>query len=310
MNMLNKAGHLILLMLLAGYQLKAQEVRIAGYITEMNSGKKRVRNIIVKAAAPARTNPVSSLDDGSFTLIFQNMAPGQHVYIIAQKPGWLVINEKEMNTTIPDLNSGVKEHIIIMCPANKLEKLRKEYYKITDFYITREYKRQLDSLKRIKKDYQQEAIALNEKFIALRKQLDTIAAEYSRTNLDDITGVERRAIEAFKAGNIHESIRIRDSLQSGYKLRIKIEEKKKNDSLQKALKQNSNQSGSIYNLKPVINSLPYSLTDYLNVKINIKGWWAVRQTYPIIFATLFTPSLRRHNEQLFHSVLLNSNNIC
>jgi hypothetical protein len=308
LKILNTVGHLILL-LLAAYKLQAQQPRISGYVTEMNSGKKRVPNVIVKAAVPARTQPVNSLSDGSFTLIFQDMAAGQHVYIQAEKPGWLVINEKEMRAVIPDVN-GSSSHIIVMCPAKKLEKLRKEYYHITDFYITRQYKRELDSLKRIKKDYQQEAMALNDKFMALRKQLDTIAAEYSRTNLDDVTEVERRAINAFKAGNIYESIRLRDSLQSGKVLPGVIIEKKRNDSLQKTLKQNSNQLGNIHNLKPVNNGLPYWPPHYVNTRLNTELWWIVQHNYPVTYSTVSKPICRRRNGWLLYCKLLNAYGVC
>lgn len=308
-NMLYLAGHLILLMLLAGYKLQAQQPRIAGYVTEMNSGKKKVAGVVVKAGASTRTHPVISLGDGSFTLIFQDMVPGQHVRIQAEKAGWLVVNEKEMNTIIPNVTGGIS-HIIIICPAKKLEKLRKEYYKITDFYITREYKRQLDSLKRIKKDYRQEVMALNEKFMALRKQLDTIAGEYSRTNLDDVTEAERRAIEAFKAGNINESIRIRDSLQSGRKLREAIIEKQKNDSLQKALKQNSDRLGNIYNLKPAIKNPVCCTWSHRNTGSKTGLCCDARFNYPLIYIIKTRSGCDRRNGWILYYKLLSLNGIC
>jgi tetratricopeptide (TPR) repeat protein len=207
-----------LTLLLPVYAL-AQQPRIAGFITEQNSGKKRVQGVMVKAAAPARTNQVPTLADGSFTLVFQDMLPGQQVQVQAEKKGWQIVNEKEMITGIPE-NAAERPLKVIMCSAQKLELLRKEYYNITDQYITRQYEKQKASVDYSKTGWEDRTKELENQLASLRQQIITIADEYSRTNLDDLTETEKQAFELFKTGRIEEGIKLRNSMKQAERLQI------------------------------------------------------------------------------------------
>jgi hypothetical protein len=210
----------------------AQQARINGFVTEQNSDKKRVAGVQVNAATPARSNLVVTQSDGSFTLIFQDMLPGQFVKITAEKPGWVIVNKTEMDMPIPYAGDGTSIKIII-CPIKKLEEIKKKYYKITDKYINQEYARKLAKVDRSKKGWEDSVKRIEDDVAVLRLQVKRIADEYSLTNRDDLIEVEKRAIAFFEAGNIRESIRIRDSLQSG---KILKEMYKLRDSLNKSQK--------------------------------------------------------------------------
>ncbi len=199
--------------------LHAQRPHITGYVTEQNSGKKRVAGVLVKAAAPARTNQLITGNDGSFSLIFQDMLPGQNAYILAEKKDWLVVNEKELNKGIPSAGEDYPVQIV-MCTAESLEQARKSYYEITDRHIQQQYEKRLASINRAEKGWQVQAKTLNEQLNNMRKQIGEIADSYSRINIDDLTTTEKRAIELFKAGNIEAGILLRENLQTSVKLQI------------------------------------------------------------------------------------------
>ena len=68
-------------------------------MTEQNSGKKPVANVSIRSTGAA--NVVASDTKGIFILTYQALAVGKGVLVRAEKDGWELVNEKEMNTFIP-----------------------------------------------------------------------------------------------------------------------------------------------------------------------------------------------------------------
>lgn len=235
------------LFLLISVVLTAQRPKLTGFVTEQNSGKKRVVGVIIKASAPARTQNTITGTEGEFTLIFQDMAVGQGISLLAEKKGWQIVNEAEMRTRILE-NTAVQPFKIILCQTHKLELARKEYYKITDRYITKEYEKQIAAINRSKSGWQQLVKELNERFNMLRKQITEIADSYTRTNLDDLTETEKQAFELFKTGRIEEGIRLRKKMNSAELLQAAIRRGRELDSVITVHTRNLKQLATEYTL--------------------------------------------------------------
>lgn len=210
--------------------LQAQRPQISGFVTEQNSGKKRVPGVLVKAAAPARTNQVNTSADGSFSLVFQDMPQGAGVQMQAQKTNWVIVNQQEMYTGIPE-NGSREAFKIIMSTAQKLEQAQKEYHAITDAAIKRGYEKKMAELKFSRAEVQQKAIQLEKQRKVLLNDVQKIADEYSRINIDDLTEIEKQALNLFRQGRIEEAIAVRNQMSSEEKLKAAIRNRKELDSI-------------------------------------------------------------------------------
>ena len=200
--------------------------KLGGYVTEQNSGKKSVAEVLVTSAG---AHPIASSSLGKFILTYHDFGVGKNVVVRAEKDGWELVNDKEMSTLIP-ANPDEKPLKIVVCKAGTLAQAKKAYHTITDDYLLKEYNRKMAALNRQKAGWQQEAAKLDAQLQQLQKQLDEMADEFSRVNLDDATAIERQAIELFKAGKIDESIQLRESLKSDEEIKKAVKQKANADS--------------------------------------------------------------------------------
>lgn len=220
----------LICLLLLPFYAAPQVPAVRGEVLEMSSGRKKVSGVLVYAAAPARTNRVLTGADGVFTLFFQDMFAGENIFVQAEKQGWVIVNEKEMQTLIPS-RVGEQQLKIIMSPAKKIEQARLSYYRISNEYLTKAYEKKIAAIDRSRKGWELKVKSLNDSVNGLRQMLNAISEEYSRTNLDEVSEVEKKAIAFFKAGKIEESIKLRESLKSDSAILEIIKRRKEEDSL-------------------------------------------------------------------------------
>ena len=221
------------------------QTKLAGYVVEINSGKQKVSGYSISSVG---SNTITTDANGQFTLEFAIAQAGSPVLISAKKESWQVVNPKELNTILPAKAEAAPMKITV-CKAGYLEKARKEYYDITDSYITKEYEKRLRAINKEKAGWEKEAARLGEQLQLLNKQLSEMAEEYSLTNLDDLNETERKAVELFKAGDIDSSIKVRESLHSVEKIKTAIATKKQLDSVIAANEHNLKQLANAYILK-------------------------------------------------------------
>ena len=199
------------------------QAQLHGYVTEQNSGKNPVQNVLVKSLF---ANEIMSNSNGEFVLVYQNTALGANVFVTASKENWVVVNEKEMSLNLPE-NPKENKLKIVMCPEAALQARKKEYYEINDRYITQAYEKKLKAIDRQKSGWEKQVAELQEELQGLQKQLVDIADEYSKTNLDDLTEKERHAYQLYKDGKIDESRRLRESFESEKNYSKSLGERKK-----------------------------------------------------------------------------------
>jgi tetratricopeptide (TPR) repeat protein len=197
--------------------------RIYGSITEQSSGHKPIANVRVKSAF---ANPVYSGNDGKYVLTFQELEPGENVIIEVQKDGWEVVNDKELQTLIPE-NASAKLLKIILCKAGQLAESRLKYYNISKAYITRRYEEKIAVLNKQADDWEKQAALLDEERRRLLQQARELAEQYSRIDFDDIAPLQRQAFGLFQQGKIKEAIQVLESVDSRKEIgRIQKEKQK------------------------------------------------------------------------------------
>jgi len=178
--------------------------KLAGFVTEQNSGKRPVANAMIKSVG---ANPIASSNDGKFILTFQNLPAGKSIYVRAEKDGWEAVNEKELNTFIP-ASLDEKPLKIIVCEAGKLAKAKSKYYDTFELNLQNELAKQ----KAQNKGNEKQIAKLEEEFAKIQEQLNDLADEYSRINLDDASEKELKAIRLFNEGKYKEFMELKNSI--------------------------------------------------------------------------------------------------
>ena len=84
---------------------------LKGIVIENEFGGRPVPS--VQASAPG-ANPTRTGSDGQFTLDFPQMKPGDSVRVVVNKPGYVVVNEVQLELALPS-NPSAKLLVILIC---------------------------------------------------------------------------------------------------------------------------------------------------------------------------------------------------
>lgn len=225
-NFYKKYNNFLFFFLLTTINLQAQKVILSGRVLEINSGKKPISLVQIKSDDGA--NSVLSNNNGSYLLTFQDQISGTLVYIEAQKEGYELVNKKEMQLFLPDASQDQKMQLeIILCKKGYLDQAKIKYYEITEKYIKKEFKKRYNHIIAKKKDgWQKERSQLEIKMELLKEQLEKQAEEYIRTNRDNLSKKELKALKLFQEGKVDESLRMRASLNSEEELKKELNNQK------------------------------------------------------------------------------------
>jgi tetratricopeptide (TPR) repeat protein len=181
----------------------AQKSKLTGFVTEQNTGM-RIAGAMVKSFG---ANPIESSNSGYFILAFQDLPAGKNIIVRAEKDGWELVNEKEMNTLIPE-KPDEKPFKIIFCKAGLLAKAKSRYYETFELNLQKE----LDNQKALNKGNVKKIASLEEDYARVQKQLYDLADEYSRIDLSSASAKDLQAIDLFKAGKYDEFISLKNSI--------------------------------------------------------------------------------------------------
>jgi len=74
-------------------------------------------------------NPNITDSNGEFLFVFPNRSPGDTVRLIAQKDGYVVVNEIQLEVTLPN-NPDERPTIIILCKEGEREQWARRFYRL------------------------------------------------------------------------------------------------------------------------------------------------------------------------------------
>lgn len=229
-----KRNHVLMLVLLfillVDYSLNAQS--LYGYVLEQNSGKIPVRGVQVNGTFGA--NPVTTKTKGEYMLTFQDARPGKSVTLIVEKQNWVVTDKDKLSANLPE-DAPNHPHTIVMCRKDVWEKQNKDFETLLKNYIKKAYEKEKAALNKLDQQNQKKIDSLWEKFENQTKDLKIFVEEYSKTNLDELTGIEKKAFILFKTGRIEECIALRKSLESEKNFIKEKNKQKKLDSERKKI---------------------------------------------------------------------------
>jgi tetratricopeptide (TPR) repeat protein len=210
---------IILFPIIGSAFVAAQSITLPGAVVVQNSAYETgTRQYISDAGVRApMSKPVTTDRSGKFVLKFSGVASGTPVRLTVSKPGYEVVNAREVQSVILGRIPVVE---IQMADAQKLAEAQLKYYQIATDGIAASYHRKVAALR-------QENIALADRlaaFSAEREQevgtlLDAIevltveqekamenaqelAERFATTDLDNSSDLFRRAFELFQRGQM------------------------------------------------------------------------------------------------------------
>jgi len=227
----------ILFILISHIPILAQKTEQTGWVTELNSGKKALPGVQIEFDdAPSTTSD----DGGKFVLSFLEKKYGDIIFMSAiSKSGFELVNEKELQ--YPTLSSDQIK--IVLCKKGLLDQMRAEYYNLSKEAINKGYQEQLQHLKLalkekriLEKDYGLKVRLLQEQLMKSEERATELSEKYARTNFDDVSTEYRQAFEQFKMGNLNETLAILDKVNLPQRLKKRLIEKQRIQSLTKQSK--------------------------------------------------------------------------
>jgi tetratricopeptide (TPR) repeat protein len=201
---------------------------LKGRITLQNSGGIPVANAQVSAVG---SNSVISTDPGFFELAFPGKAPGDLVFLTVQKPGFEVVNEKDLKRVI--LRKNPEELLeISMCPAGKWQENAQLYYGIAAKSINDVFDERLKKIEAAVMaiaEKEREIQKLREERDAALAQAKKMAEEFAQVNLDEASGLYKEAFACFQQGDIDKALELLNDarLEQGLNNTIAVESKAK-----------------------------------------------------------------------------------
>ncbi len=149
---------------------------------------------------------IRSKDGGKFSFMFPDKQPGETVHVRVNKEGYTVVNDDQLEVTIP-ANAEAKLLIIIVCKTENREEMARRFYRLKSFEaIEQSYQGRLKELE----DTQQATAAALTKLQQERDQAKAQAERTSEELAKNNQGSElyRQAKRLFVDGNVDEAIQV------------------------------------------------------------------------------------------------------
>ncbi|NUQ24395.1 MAG: hypothetical protein HUU34_10605 [Saprospiraceae bacterium] len=212
-------------LMLPAWLIAQKDTELNGYVVEWNSGYYSATGQIkklsgVSISAP-KAKPARSDDKGLFKLIFSDVEIGESVSLTIEKPGYEVVNKKDIQDLFPNRKSPVK---ILLCPQGTIDKNRAAYYEINLAALKKKLRDRIALLeedgkkkeellselsRQMKKQIsdKDEAIALLlEQFERMKTKADELSVNFSTQNLDDQSETFQQAFTYYQQGDLEKAV--------------------------------------------------------------------------------------------------------
>ncbi|MFK8010236.1 MAG: hypothetical protein AB8H03_28035, partial [Saprospiraceae bacterium] len=197
-------------------QAKKENNILKGLVKLQNSGSKPLDQVSVKAVF--REGEKFSGEHGEFTIEFDELVAGMRVHLVAEKEGYEVINEEELENCIIRKDPNDLLVIRMTKKGDRLKERLKYYQLINENNGVNELKKEIGKIKNTLEESSISSIErdkLNLRIDELKKQnqiLDQKAKEAAKliadTDFDSASKMAQDAFEKFKSGNVNEAFEV------------------------------------------------------------------------------------------------------
>ena len=206
-----------------------QDFTLPGVVVEQNSNYKTgtvhyLRNVFIRSIPSSISRHSDSL--GRFELVFSDYRGGSTIQVLAQKHGYEVVNQKELDqAAVLGRYQSLK---VVMCKAGQLAENQIKYYNIGVEAIEESYRRKIALLDKegeekdalVQSLRERHQVLLTEKASILYylekdkaealAQVHTFSERFAEVNLDDADSLYIAAYEAYMDKRIEDVYRILD----------------------------------------------------------------------------------------------------
>ena len=206
-----------------------QDISLPGVVVEQNSkyktGTVHYLSKVSLRSIPSST-PTQSDEQGNFSLVFSDYRGGSSIRVFAQKSGYEVVNQKELEQAA--VLGRYQPLKVVMCKVGELAENQVKYYNIGVEAIEESYQRKIALLDKGGKEKdaliqslrERHKVLLTEKasiLFYLEKdkaealaQVHTFSERFAEVNLDDADSLYIAAYEAYLDKRIEDVYRILD----------------------------------------------------------------------------------------------------
>ena len=200
--------------------MSAQSVTQKGMVYKYNGKNPRTPLGGVYIKVSMADSGVISNDDGTFTLVLNNLKMGSRLGDVrVTKADMMIFNQH----AVDEWTVRKEPLCLILCDADEYQKQKQKLIAIGESQINKKYDSKLAELKKQNEDkqlmideYYNKLDSLEKEYQNALKHMDEYADVFVRIDESEVDTVAQRAIELFHRGEIEESLRL---LEQGNTLR-------------------------------------------------------------------------------------------
>jgi cell division protein FtsB len=193
-------------LLLLAVSIRVGAATIRGLILANELGGPPVAHVQVSAVEGA--NAVSSLSNGTFVLEFTDKQPGETVQLIVQKPGMVVVNEFQLQLTLPK-DAKAAPLTLLLCRAAEREEMASRFYRLKSFdAIERSYRKKLEDLKAKNQATEAAREQLRIERDQAREAARSASEQLAKVKVGEASELYRQAMSLFGEGKVDEALAI------------------------------------------------------------------------------------------------------
>ena len=179
---------------------KIQAAVLRGVVLANELGGSPMGNVEVSAVS---ANPNSTGADGKFTFTFPNRKPGDTVRLIVSKKGYVVVNDIQLELTLP-ADPEERPAIILLCKEGDREEMARRFYRLKSVEAVDEtYKRKLEEAQNASAA---ELAKLRQKRDQAKEAAEKVAEGLAKQKPSAGSEVYRTAMRLFLDGKVDQAL--------------------------------------------------------------------------------------------------------
>jgi Tfp pilus assembly protein PilF len=184
-----------------------QAASLRGLVLANELGGPPLANISVAADG---ANDTRTDDQGRFVLDFPARQPGDAVRVMVNQPGQLVVNDLQLEATLPGTNSSARL-VVLLCRPEAREEMARRFYRLKSFEaIEARYQEQLRELQAKGGSTGEQLARLQQERGRAKAAAEKGAEELARVKPGDASELHQQAMRLFVAGKVEEALRVLD----------------------------------------------------------------------------------------------------
>ena len=203
LNLMPKRFIILAVVLLAAFPVKATVLK--GLIRANEVGGPPLANVRVVADG---ANPATTEDLGRFSLEFPRKSPGEPVEVIVRQAGYVVVNDVQLQLTLP-ARAEDKLLTIILCKEENREEMARRFYRLkSNEAIEATYQQKLKALEEAHRAEAAALARLQKERDQAKAAAEKAAEELAKAQPGQGTELYKQAQRLFLGGKVEEAIQL------------------------------------------------------------------------------------------------------